>query len=358
MIRAAFYAPMKSPNSDVPSGDRAMARALQKALSSQEIETELASELQSRDGAGNPYIQDRLLSQAQQEKERVIRKGHTSGWDIWMTYHNYYKAPDLIGPDVSKALGIPYFLVESTRARKRLSGPWARFAALAETATDAAAAVFFFTKHDEEALRAYGRPDQKLVWIRPFLARDDLPPETSRHYGMLSVGMFRAGDKTASFQLIADTLQRISAPDWSLRIAGDGPKRKQIEDMMSPFGNRVRLLGAQDAQQMQDLYSRSSILFWPGVNEAFGMTYLEAQAAGLTVLAQDRPGVRDILSPDAIYPSPHEGACALATRLDTLLQNPNMVSELGKTARKYTGENHLMPQAGHKLKRTIEELLA
>lgn len=357
-MQAAFYAPMKSPNSAVPSGDRAMARALTKALKAQGIETELASELQTRDRIGDLETQNRLIAQAQPEIGRMIKQGRNSGWDIWLTYHNYYKAPDLIGPEVSKALGIPYFLIESTRARKRLSGPWARFAVLAEAATDAAAAVFFLTEHDEEALRAYGDPEQRLVRLRPFLPRNDLPPETSRQDGILSVGMFRTGDKLASFQLIADTLEHMRISDWSLRIAGDGPNRPQIEAMMYKFGNRVQLLGAQDAAQMQDLYESSSILFWPGVNEAFGMTYLEAQASGLAVVAQNRPGVRDVLSPDGTYPSPNEGISALANRLETLLRNPKMVSDLGKKARRYTEENHLMPRAGRTLRKTIEEVLA
>ncbi len=50
MIKAAFYAPLKSPNSPVPSGDRAVARALRAAMTDGGIATDLASELQTRGG--------------------------------------------------------------------------------------------------------------------------------------------------------------------------------------------------------------------------------------------------------------------------------------------------------------------
>jgi glycosyltransferase involved in cell wall biosynthesis len=358
MIKAAFYAPLKSPNSPVPSGDRAVARALRAAMANGGIATDLASELQTRDGFGDAKAQAQLVAQAEQEVHRLLKVGRDAGWAFWLTYHNYYKAPDLIGPEVSQALGIPYVLVEATRARKRLTGPWADFAARAERATDHAALVFYFTEHDEEALRTYGSPSQKLMHLRPFLPEHALPPETTRRDGLLSVGMFRKGDKLASYQLIADTLRLVKTPQWNLRIAGDGPERAQVQATMAPFGARVQLLGQQSASELEALYARASILFWPGVNEAFGMTYLEAQAAGLTVLAQDRPGVRDVLTPCAAYPVPESGAAAMAARLDMLLNSPKMVMKLGQSARRFVESRHLMTSAGRTLRAAIDEVLA
>ena len=32
----------------------------------------------------------------------------TAAPDVWFTYHVHHKAPDLLGPAVSRALGIPY----------------------------------------------------------------------------------------------------------------------------------------------------------------------------------------------------------------------------------------------------------
>lgn len=358
MIPAAFYAPMKAPTHAVPSGDRAMGRALLAALETAGVRADLASELRSREGSGDQSAQDALRSAAQAELQPVIAAGRAAGWRLWITYHNYYKAPDLLGPSAAQALGIPYVLIEATRARKRLTGPWARFAELAETATDAASAVLYFTKHDEEALRSYAPPGQKLLHLPPFLPLDALPPETNRSGCMLSVGMFRAGDKLASYKVIAETLAQIQSTDWHLEIAGDGPARDAVTALMSPFGARVRFLGELNADEVKEAYGRAKILFWPGVNEAFGMSFLEAQAMGVTVLAQDRPGVRDVLAPNAAYPNVEAGASALAARLDLMLATEKLVTKLGTGARAHVAARHLKPSAATQLRTLTNELLA
>ena len=110
----AFYAPMKSPNDPVPSGDRTMARNLVTALSGIGLgPVWLASEMRSRDSKGDSQTQDELFREAEAEKERIARQDAPS---LWVTYHSYYKAPDLIGPALARHWGIPYVLVEATRA--------------------------------------------------------------------------------------------------------------------------------------------------------------------------------------------------------------------------------------------------
>jgi glycosyltransferase involved in cell wall biosynthesis len=358
MTRAAFYAPMKSPEHPVPSGDRAMARALMTALRSAGLEIDLASELASRDSKGDRAVQEEKLAQARMEIDRLVPLGRKADWRVWLTYHNYYKAPDLIGPAVAKTLDIPYLLVEATRARKRLTGPWAGFARAAEEATDAANAVFYLTDRDAEALRAYRRGTQRLVHLPPFLPSQTLPPATSGNGRILSVGMMRKGDKLGSYRLIAESLELLRNPDWQLLVAGDGPARADVHALLARFGDRVVFPGALAPDDLNALYCQSSILFWPGVNEAFGMVYLEAQAAGLTVVAQDRPGVRDVLCPGAAYPDPATGAAGLAQRLDLLLSTPKLRHNLGREARDHVSRHHLLDTARDRLKSVLDEVLS
>ncbi len=333
-----------------------MARAIVRALDVAGIKTDVVSTLQLRDGRGDTGVQSDLMDQARSEVARLVPLGRQMGLQLWITYHSYYKAPDLIGPHVARALSIPYVQIEATRARKRLEGPWASFARAAEEATDAARIVFYLTRRDAEALDAYKPQGQKLVHLRPFLPRHDLPEPTDGSAGILAVGMFRSGDKLASYQLIAETLARLREKDWTLEIAGDGPERDAVRALMEPYGARVRFLGALDVDQLQAAYGRARLLFWPGVNEAFGMNYLEGQAAGLPVVAQDRPGVRDVLCPQSAYPAPHEGADGLAARLDLLLGLPKLVQHLGTVARGNVARYHLMGPARDTLRDTVEEL--
>ncbi len=356
MTRAAFYAPMKPPDDPKPSGDRTMARAIAAALSAEGVHVNLVSRFRSRDKAGNADFQSKKYAAALDEITRLTSQGKAENWHVWVTYHNYYKAPDLLGPAVSQALNIPYIIVEASRARKRLAGPWARYAKAAEAASDAADALLYMTRRDAAALEAYRKGGQRLVHFPPFLTCEKLPEETIRDGTILAVGMMRPGDKRQSYQLIADTLSHLGRQDIRLLVAGDGPARSEIETLMAPLDTRVRFLGALTEDAMNDIYRRSSIFFWPGVNEAFGMVYLEAQAAGMTVLAQDRPGVRDILSPGVAYPSPQEGTKAMAARLDLLLANPKLTRHLGRAARRHVGKHHLLDGARQKLASVIHEV--
>jgi len=343
-MRLAFYAPLKAPDHPTPSGDRAMARALIAALEYGGATVTLASPLRSRDGSGDAALQTQLLDQAQGEITRLCGVGRAEGWRAWVTYHNYYKAPDLIGPSVARHLGIPYLLIEASRARKRLTGPWTRFAHAAEAASDAADVIFYFTHRDAETLERDRAGAQQLIHLPPFLMRDGVDTATAPDGPMLAVGMLREGDKLVSYKIIADTLAQLPDTGWSLRIAGDGTARARVEALMAPFGPAVQFLGQLDADELTDVYRSSSLLFWPGVNEAFGLAYLEGQAAGLPVVAQDRPGVRDVLAPGD-YPDPVEGVLPLATRLQQLLADPALRHRLGHAAQAHVAAHHLLPAA-------------
>lgn len=358
MITAAFYAPLKPPDDPVPSGDRTMARSLQAALHKSGINTVLASRFRSRDPSGELDVQKSKTSAAEVEIRKIIDGNMSRKWHFWLTYHNYYKAPDLIGPAVSAALGIPYLLIESTRARKRIGGLWDTYAHAAETASDAADGIFYFTQHDAEALLAYAPATQRLIHLPPFLPTEVLPPASHCPRTLLTVGMFRSGDKLASYELVAQTLKLVSAPDWHLTIVGDGPERPKVERLMSVFGDRVSFLGALSGNALNDAYQEAGVFLWPGVNEAFGMVYLEAQAAGVPVIAQDRPGVRDVLAPVLPRPTVEAGPGALAAQIDHLLGNDAVRREAGQKSRHFVADKHLIDHASMTLGSTIRDILA
>ena len=56
------------------------------------------------------------------DRAKIITELANNKVDLWLTYHSYYKAPDLIGPAVSKKLHIPYVIFQgiySTKVRKK-----------------------------------------------------------------------------------------------------------------------------------------------------------------------------------------------------------------------------------------------
>ncbi len=87
--------------------------------------------------------------------------------------------------------------------------------------------------------------------------------------------------------------------------------------MFSEFAGRVTFLGALDQDGVADQFRDGDLLVWPGVGEAFGMVYLEAQAQGCPVLAEDRQGVRDVVR-DGGWLVPADNPSAYAKAIDAL----------------------------------------
>ena len=125
-MRIAFYAPMKPPDHPVPSGDREIARVLQQALALAGHDIALASRLRSFDARGNALRQARLAHIGERMAKRLAaRFARDERPDLWFTYHLHHKAPDHLGPAVSRRLGIPYIVAEASTAPRQRNGAWA-----------------------------------------------------------------------------------------------------------------------------------------------------------------------------------------------------------------------------------------
>ncbi len=303
------------------------------------------SRLRSRDRDGDAAVQDDIFRSAQAEIERLSSEAPPL---LWLTYHSYYKAPDLLGPPLSRHWGIPYVLIEATRASSRLSGPYARFASAAETACDAADLIFYLTEYDREALERDRKAGQQLVRLRPFLNRETLDPVPERERGdatrLLACAMFRTGDKLASYERLASSLALVRSDKWTLTIIGDGAARAKVEALFSQFGNRVTFMGALDQDRINEQFRACDALVWPGVGEAFGMVYLEAQAQGCPTLAEDRPGVRDVVG-NGGWLTKAGDTLAFAQAIDLIISDADTRLAKGRKARERIASDHLLGAA-------------
>ena len=153
MTRALLYAPMNPPSpGSPPSGDRAMSGLLGRALARLGYAPEAASALRAYEGAGDAAQQKSIAESALGEAERLIALHRNAPPALWLTYLNYYKSPDYLGPTVTAALKIPYVIVEASYAAKRAAGDFAAPHAAAKRALQAAHAVVAMTAHDAAGL--------------------------------------------------------------------------------------------------------------------------------------------------------------------------------------------------------------
>lgn len=308
-MQVAFYAPLKPVDHPVPSGDRLMARMLCEALRMAGMEVDIAARLRSRVADGNIVRQVQLAELGTKLAARLLRQ-YQSGTrprpDVWFTYHLYYKAPDWIGPIVAGALDIPYVVAEASFAPKRAEGPWRQSHVAVETALRCSDAVFSLNRSDMDCLRAVCDP-QVLHYLPPFAdigcwkvpGRGGIDPAVVR---LVTTAMMRPGDKMKSFELLARSLGRLvrdCVTNWNLTVIGDGPARHEAETLFADqeLGKgRVTFAGMCVPDRIHALLGQSDLFVWPAINEAFGMALLEAQAAGLPVLAGDAGGVSGIVA--------------------------------------------------------------
>jgi glycosyltransferase involved in cell wall biosynthesis len=294
---------MKAPDHPTPSGDRQIARLTLAALERAGFAPRTVSRLRVLDLAGDPDAQARLAAEAEAEAARLVERLRADGPALWFTYHCHYRAPDLLGPRVTRALGMPYVISEPSISARRRAGPWAAFAGASEAAIAAADRLFWTTARDRAGLEAAGHGG-KMVHLPAFLEEGQapLPRPAQSPFRLLAVAMMRRGDKLESYRRLAAALARLRG-DWRLEVLGDGPARAEVEALFAPFRQRVTLRGVVDDRRLlRAAYEAADLLVWPGVGEGVGMVYLEAQAAGLPVVAEDHPAQRDLVEGPLVAP--------------------------------------------------------
>ncbi len=370
-MRLAFYAPMKSPAHETPSGDRRMARLLITALETAGHDVVLASEFRSLDRTGDPARQTWLSDRGAAEADRLIADWRSDAGRrkpaAWFTYHLYYKAPDHLGPAVAAAIGIPYLIAEASYAPKRAGGPWDLGHRLAGDAIRRAQAVFCLTRYDANCVAPLVEPPRRLIHLPPFLdaaqfaaaadraaaARTELASGTGLDPAcgwLLTVAMMRSGDKLESYRRLGAALGRLSGDDWCLLVVGDGGASAEARASLAPLGGKVHYLGAQAPDALPAIYAACDLYVWPAAGEAYGMALLEAQAAGLPVVAGRERGVPDVVEDGLTGLLATAGDAAdFAAKVRRLLDRPALCRQFSEAARRFVAEQRTVPAAAASL---------
>jgi glycosyltransferase involved in cell wall biosynthesis len=368
----AFYAPLKPPDHTVPSGDRRMARTLIQALKLADVPVELASRLRSYDRTGDPLRQRHIRGLgervAAQLLERYRRMSAARRPRAWLTYHAYHKSPDWLGPRVTAALGLPYLLAEASFAPKQREGAWADGHAVTEQAIRAADVVLALTEVDAGCLAPLVAPPAELRRLPPFV--DTAPyraarAERQRHraalagrFGLdplrpwlLAVAMMRNDVKRESYAILAQALAQVNELRWQLLVVGDGPARPAVEAMLHALGeNRVRFAGLVSEDALPPLYAVADLYVWPAVREAYGIALLEAQAAGLPVVAGREGGVAEVVADghSAVLTAPCD-ASAFASAVRGMLERPDRRHAMAEGAARFAHDERGIERAAAEL---------
>jgi glycosyltransferase involved in cell wall biosynthesis len=358
MSRVIFYAPMKRIDASAASGVQRFPSLIVSALKRAGHDVVLP-ELPATYCHEPDLLRQYELTSTVKAAIDPLLHALTSSPPLraWVTYHNYYKSPDVIGPEICNHLNIPYLIIEGSHAPKRAIGPWAEYHALSVKALAAADALLAVTDRDVQCLATVPGARGRVVPFPPFIDADALLIPSKLKPGwpirILSAGSMADSRKTESYRRLFDALAPIAGPHLQLSIAGDGPNRRLIESFAAPAitkGMRIVFHGRIPPEAMPAFLAEGDIFAWPGIGEAFGLIYLEAQAAGLPIAAEHSLGVHTVISQFVHANGPNcDANLGFAGMLLSLIADPRHRLSMGKMAQNWVRNERSIDAAARRL---------
>ncbi|GBD39620.1 Alpha-maltose-1-phosphate synthase [bacterium HR37] len=127
-------------------------------------------------------------------------------------------------------------------------------------------------------------------------------------------------------------------PEAKLILAGDGPKRKELEAMARQLGasGNVTFLGHIPREKLEEAFSSSWVQVIPSIwEEPFGNVALEAMARGTVVVASSAGGLKEIIEHGKTgFLVPRGNVELLKETLLYILKNPDLIEQVGKEGRR------------------------
>ncbi len=364
-MRIAFHTPLNVYDDGAISGDRRMARQLVAVLEGlgHVVEPVLAARDFMPTAESDRLTRHQHAATARAEAMLAHWRDGAPPPELWFTYHNYYKAPDLLGPAIVAQLRIPYVVAEASDAERRASGEWAAHTKIVRAGLSAADLHLHFTDRDRQGLEPWRSAHTALLELPPFIAFGNEPV---MHAGdaavprLVTVAMMREGTKQNSYLSLARVLGRVADRPWTLTIIGDGRKRSEIEQAFGSLpAGRIQWRGAMPHDRVVAEMTAHDIFIWPGVREAYGLVYLEAQAVGLPIVAFDSGGVSaTVRSGETALLAPEGDEAALAAALRRLLDDVALRSTMGTAARRFALGERNPAQAATILERGLAVAVA
>jgi len=355
-MRICFYAPFKPLGHPNPSGDLIIATGLYDFLVSRGHQVLIASKLRSRWIYLKPWRFPEIVTEHINTAKRIREFAP----DLWLTYHCYYKSPDLLGPGLCKKFNIPYCIFQgiySTKQRRRLKGKIGFY--LNRHGLLQADKLFSNRKIDLKNLKRI-IPVDRLSYIKPGIFPESFCFDKSARERMrkswqikdepviLSAAMFRPDVKTQGITWMIKALAKLASDHipFKLVIAGDGSERETLVKLAEKLlPNRVFFAGRIAREKMYQFYSGGDFFVFPGIRESLGMVFLEAQSCGLPIIAFDNGGIPEVVKQDkTAFLTPPFDDEAFCGAIKQLLQNTKQRNTMGQAAAEHIRVNHDLHQ--------------
>jgi glycosyltransferase involved in cell wall biosynthesis len=150
------------------------------------------------------------------------------------------------------------------------------------------------------------------------------------HHELLYIGRIDKR-KGIDFLIRSMALVREQIPDARLLVGGKGGYMAKMKSLVGRMNleRNVTFLGFVPDEQLNELYNRAQCVVVPSIFEGFGITVIEALAAGTRVVGTDVDGIREIMkSGEYGRLVPYGDIQALAEAIVAELRGPRKAREL------------------------------
>jgi glycosyltransferase involved in cell wall biosynthesis len=150
---------------------------------------------------------------------------------------------------------------------------------------------------------------------------------------LLYVGRI-AKEKNVDFLL--RIFEKLNSPDLFFVMVGDGPERKEVEEIAKEKKLNLIVTGYVDHEEIPEYYKLGDVFVFASKTETQGLVLLEALASGLPVVALKWKGVKDVLKGcEGAILLDEENEEVFAKTLREILTNTRLKNELSRKGREF-----------------------
>jgi glycosyltransferase involved in cell wall biosynthesis len=367
-MKIAFYAPFKPLDHPHPSGDATIARGLVDYLKDQGHDIQVQSRLRTRWIYFKPWLWPWFVFSF----ARIIFRFNKKLPDVWLTYHTYYKAPDVIGPWICRLFGLKYLVFQgiySTKHKRRIK-TWPGFI-LNRSALLKADHVFTNKTVDLKNLTRL-LPEEQVTYVTPgldpayFKSDREKAEQYRSRWGikkgplLLTAAMFRNDVKTRGLVWLIETLGRLVEKKiaFHLVIAGSGKMEARLKKWAEIHLPECHTFAGRIAKkQMPGFYSAGDLFVFPGIGESLGMVFLEAQSCGLPVIAFNNGGIPEVVKHQSTgFLTPMYDRDFFLKQVERLINDRSLRMKMGRQAMDHVRGSHRLVENYQIIDQVIKRL--
>jgi glycosyltransferase involved in cell wall biosynthesis len=204
--------------------------------------------------------------------------------------------------------------------------------------------VFCFSTTSRETLRGFGVRPEKTELVPQTVDPGEFSPShrSNQVFDQLNV---TAGDrpvilsvgrlsKEKNLPLIIDAVEKLQrrANPPLLVIAGDGPGRKDLEELCEGR-TFVHFVGVQRNQTLKRLYASSDMFVFASRVDTLGLVNMEAMSSGIPVLVPSDAGITELVEKGISAELYEFGVDGLVSAIERMLDDPLHAKRIGSAGR-------------------------